>query len=67
MDAIYVGEYIYKDLWATALLYAAFVPWPCLGCANGGERRTTLACRLHYVPERLAIHVAPQLIGRDAQ
>ncbi|HEY1806270.1 MAG TPA: nicotinamide riboside transporter PnuC [Terracidiphilus sp.] len=31
VDAIYVGEYIYKDLWATALLYAAFVPLAVLG------------------------------------
>ena len=31
VDAIYVGEYIYKDLWPTALLYAAFVPLAVLG------------------------------------
>jgi len=31
VDAIYVGEYIYKELWATALLYAAFVPLAVLG------------------------------------
>jgi nicotinamide mononucleotide transporter len=31
VDAIYVGEYIYKDLWPTALLYAAFVPLAILG------------------------------------
>jgi nicotinamide mononucleotide transporter len=31
VDTIYVGEYIYKDLWATALLYAAFVPLAVLG------------------------------------
>ncbi|MEI9967918.1 MAG: nicotinamide riboside transporter PnuC [Terracidiphilus sp.] len=31
VDAIYVGEYIYKGLWPTALLYAAFVPLAVLG------------------------------------
>jgi nicotinamide mononucleotide transporter len=31
VDAIYVGEYIYKNLWPTALLYAAFVPLAVLG------------------------------------
>ena len=31
VDAIYVGEYLYKDLRATALLYAAFVPLAVLG------------------------------------
>jgi nicotinamide mononucleotide transporter len=34
VDAIYVGEYIYKDLWPTALLYAAFVPLAVLGLRN---------------------------------
>jgi nicotinamide mononucleotide transporter len=31
VDVVYVGEYLYKDLWATALLYAAFVPLAMLG------------------------------------
>ncbi len=31
VDAIYVGEYIYKGLWPTALLYGAFVPLAVLG------------------------------------
>jgi nicotinamide mononucleotide transporter len=31
VDAVYVGEYIYKGLWPTALLYAAFVPLAVLG------------------------------------
>jgi nicotinamide mononucleotide transporter len=31
VDAIYVGEYIYKGLWPTALLYAVFVPLAVLG------------------------------------
>ena len=31
VDAIYVGEYIYKGLWPTALLYVAFVPLAVLG------------------------------------
>lgn len=31
VDAVYIGEYLYKDLWPTALLYAAFVPLAVLG------------------------------------
>jgi nicotinamide mononucleotide transporter len=31
VDAIYVGEYIYKDLWPTALLYAGLVGLAVLG------------------------------------
>lgn len=31
VDAVYVGEYLYKALWPTALLYAAFVPLAVLG------------------------------------
>jgi nicotinamide mononucleotide transporter len=31
VDTIYVGEYLYKDLRVTALLYAAFVPLAVLG------------------------------------
>jgi len=31
VDTIYVGEYLYKDLRITALLYAAFVPLAALG------------------------------------
>ncbi len=34
VDVIYVGEYIYKDLWPTALLYAGFVPLAVLGLRN---------------------------------
>jgi nicotinamide mononucleotide transporter len=31
VDAVYVGEYIYKDLWATAFLYAGLVGLAALG------------------------------------
>ena len=31
VDALYIGEYIYKDLWATALLYAVLVGLAVLG------------------------------------
>ena len=31
VDLVYIGEYLYKDLWPTALLYAAFVPLAVLG------------------------------------
>ncbi len=42
VDAIYVGEYIYKGLWPTALLYAAFVPLAVLGLRDW-RRATTNA------------------------
>lgn len=31
VDAVYVGEYVYKDLWPTALLYAGLVALAALG------------------------------------
>ncbi len=31
VDAVYIGEYIYKDLWPTALLYAGLVALAVLG------------------------------------
>ncbi len=31
VDAVYIGEYIYKDLWPTALLYAGLVALAALG------------------------------------
>jgi len=31
VDVVYIGEYIYKDLWPTALLYAALVGLAILG------------------------------------
>ncbi|SPE17373.1 Nicotinamide mononucleotide transporter PnuC [Candidatus Sulfotelmatomonas gaucii] len=31
VDAVYIGEYIYKDLWPTALLYAGLVGLAILG------------------------------------
>ena len=34
VDAVYVGEYVYKDLWATAFLYAGFVPLAVIGLRN---------------------------------
>ena len=31
VDTVYIGEYIYKDLWPTALLYAGLVALAVLG------------------------------------
>jgi nicotinamide mononucleotide transporter len=31
VDAVYVGEYLYKDMWTTAMLYAGFVALAVLG------------------------------------
>jgi len=31
VDLVYIGEYIYKDLWATALLYLILVGLAVLG------------------------------------
>jgi len=31
VDLVYIGEYIYKDLWVTALLYAGLVALAVLG------------------------------------
>jgi nicotinamide mononucleotide transporter len=31
VDTVYVGEYLYKDMWTTAALYAGFVALAVLG------------------------------------
>jgi nicotinamide mononucleotide transporter len=46
VDAIYVGEYIYKDLWPTALLYAGLIALAVLGLYDWRRAETaqTAAC-----------------------
>jgi nicotinamide mononucleotide transporter len=46
VDAVYVGEYIYKDLWPTALLYAGLVALAALGLRDWrrAEAVQTAAC-----------------------
>jgi nicotinamide mononucleotide transporter len=34
VDAVYVGEYLYKNMWTTAVLYAAFVALAVMGLRN---------------------------------
>lgn len=34
VDVVYIGEYVYKDLWPTALLYAGLVGLATLGLRN---------------------------------
>jgi nicotinamide mononucleotide transporter len=42
VDVVYVGEYMYKDLWPTALLYAGLVLLAVLGL-RGWQRAITVA------------------------
>jgi len=46
VDVVYVGEYIYKDLWPTALLYAGLVALAALGLRDWkrAEAAQTAAC-----------------------
>lgn len=46
VDLIYIGEYIYKDLWATAVLYAILVGLAVLGLRDWRRAATaqTAAC-----------------------
>jgi nicotinamide mononucleotide transporter len=46
VDVIYVGEYVYKDLRITAVLYAAFVVLATLGLREWQRSRRTASC--HY-------------------
>jgi nicotinamide mononucleotide transporter len=41
VDAIYIGEYIYKDLWPTALLYVGLVGLAILGLREWSRAPTT--------------------------
>jgi nicotinamide mononucleotide transporter len=42
VDIVYVGEYIYKDLWLTALLYAGLVGLAVLGLRDWRRAQTPL-------------------------
>jgi nicotinamide mononucleotide transporter len=42
VDAVYVGEYLYKDMWTTAVLYLAFVVLAVLGLRNWRRATATL-------------------------
>ncbi len=42
VDAVYVGEYLYKDMWSTAALYAGFVALAVLGLRNWQRAAKTL-------------------------
>jgi nicotinamide mononucleotide transporter len=57
VDIVYVGEYIYKDLWLTAVIYARLA-----ARAGGG-----LDGKLHDVVQRLTVHVAAQLVRGHTQ
>ena len=47
VDLVYIGEYIYKDLWLTAVLYLqGSSGWPSSGCATGNAPREPLKPRL---------------------
>lgn len=39
VDVIYVGEYVYKDLWITAVLYAGFVGLAAIGLRDWRRAR----------------------------
>jgi nicotinamide mononucleotide transporter len=45
VDTIYVGEYLYKDLRVTALLYAAFVPLAVLGLRDWRRAAQTVSAQ----------------------
>jgi nicotinamide mononucleotide transporter len=42
VDIVYVGEYIYKDLWLTAVLYAGLVGLAVLGLRDWKRAETAL-------------------------
>ena len=44
VDVLYVGEYIYKDLWLTALLYAGLVMLAVIGLRDW--RRAPIAAHV---------------------
>jgi len=47
VDLVYIGEYLYKDLWPTALLYAGLVALAALGLRDwrrAANKNQTAAC-----------------------
>ena len=50
VDLVYIGEYIYKDLWLTALLYAVLSVSPSSACATGAapQKLCPIRCPLPF-------------------
>ena len=55
VDLIYIGEYIYKDLWLTALLYAGLVVLAVLGLRDW-QRAPAATLRPPPAPHCAAAH-----------
>ena len=64
IDLVYVGEYVYKVLWPTAVLSGFLWCWPCWDCVSGDAQRSRPSsdCRLNHIVQRLAADVAAQLV-----
>ena len=68
VDLVYIGEYIYKDLWLTAVLYAGLVGLAVLGLRDWQRAaRRGSNCGLNHVAQRLAGHIAAQFVGCNLQ
>ena len=68
VDLIYIGEYVYKDLWLTAILYAGLVVLAVIGLRDwqrAARSHDRLDRGLNHIPQRLALHIAAQLIRRN--
>jgi nicotinamide mononucleotide transporter len=50
VDAVYVGEYLYKNMWTTALLYAGFVALAVLGLRSWQHALSKLSVERPVVP-----------------
>jgi len=51
VDLIYIGEYLYKDLWLTAALYAGLVALAIMGLRHGSRHRHHSDCSLNNVSQ----------------
>jgi len=67
VDAIYVASISIKTCGQRPYSTQPLCRLLCLACATGAARQRALTCSLHNIPERVAVHIASQLIGNDAQ
>jgi nicotinamide mononucleotide transporter len=69
VDVVYIGEYIYKDLRATAALYAGLVALAALGVRDWRRAVVGVAQKVSAVPDRLrtlSARCALRAIGKGA-
>lgn len=67
VDLVYIGEYLYKDLWPTALLYAGLVALAVLGLRDWQRAEAATQERATMYAEDTALTTAPPSATGDIE